>query len=182
MQVIDKFKYLYIILSIFLITTIKGQNGFLNLNNTPQWKLYEENISKEEKSRYINEINDDLIVYLKSSNQIDLHFENFHFIDYDLDGITDIIYSGDAGTQSGRTLFFKKRGNEYRKQWDFFGTVESICINIPFDYFGDSYPPFRSIVTHPLRFLFRSIGYHPFRNIVTHPLGFGFDVANVLVF
>ena len=50
------------------------------------------------------------------------------------------------------------------------------------DYFGDRYPPFRSIVPHPLGFLFRRIVPLSISEYGYPPLGIGFDVANVLVF
>jgi len=92
-----------------------------------EWSEYEKDISIDYKKSEIKKIKDDLLEYLKENEILEESLSNFHFIDYDLNGVIDIVYSGDAGTETKRTIVFKLGENGiYSKIFDKFGVLISI--------------------------------------------------------
>lgn len=88
------------------------------------WEKYVKSYSKEYKLIEIKKIEDDLLVYLNATGRLAYYLNNFHFIDYNFDGNIDIIYTGDAGTETKRTLIFELDDNGYYiKTFDKFGEL-----------------------------------------------------------
>ncbi|MFV0554272.1 MAG: hypothetical protein ACK5LR_06160 [Mangrovibacterium sp.] len=106
------------------------------LDEQCDWEKYEQAYSPEEKLRRIDGIDDELLVYLKSNQLFESNICNFHFIDYNLDGNVDIIYSGCAGTDTERTLIFELQDKIFIKTMDKFGKI--IAINT---VLGNNLPP-----------------------------------------
>lgn len=101
---------------------LSGQN--LITREKIVWERYEKSYAKEYKLSEIKKIKDDLIVYLNETESFVCNFNNFHFIDYNFDGNVDIIYTGDAGTETKRTLIFELDDNgNYIKTFDKFGEL-----------------------------------------------------------
>ncbi len=124
----------YIFLLLALISNYAFSQTFLT--DTVSWNQYEINYSKKLKLEKIKKIKDDLIKYLESNDELQNNLHNFHFFDYNGDGNIDIIYTGDAGTDSERTLIFVRGDNsDYVKKFDKFGSVvnlsSAICQKTP---------------------------------------------------
>jgi|GEM_PF-2086311 len=100
----------------------KAQYDFFSKNL--KWSKYEAKIPQDEKIKTIETIDDDLLIFLKSNNILEDKAKNFRFFDYNFNGKYEIFYSGDAGTDSERTLIFQLNENgEYEKVFDEFGII-----------------------------------------------------------
>ncbi len=112
----------------FLLTHIQvaafSQSYFLEEN--VNWLKDEAKYEKAYMHGEIGKIKDDLMIYLEASESLEKNFKNFHFFDYNFDGYIDIIYSGDAGTESKRTLIFEPNENGYSKTFDKYGALISL--------------------------------------------------------
>ena len=95
---------LMIIISV-IVHYVNGQSIFAL--NEANWKIFEGDHSKRDIQSLIENIDDDLMIYLLQNDLFESHIKSFHIVDYDFDGVMDIIYSGDAGSNSPRTLIFK---------------------------------------------------------------------------
>ena len=97
------------------------------------WLMWEKSYTQEDKLAIIDSIDVELTRYIKEAIHLTIEnsIKNFHFIDYDGDGDHDIIYVGDAGTESYRTIFLEKKGNEWIEKVDIFGEVVSVNRNLP---------------------------------------------------
>jgi hypothetical protein len=121
-------RFFIVLISLILFSgiTLFSQKPFFKKDI--EWNDYsKKDLSFNSKVEKINSIDDGLLFYLKSNSILRQNLSNFHFIDYDLDGEIEILYSGDAGTDAKRTLIFElnKRGN-YVKTFDKFGEVYCI--------------------------------------------------------
>lgn len=116
--------FFYIALIFFGYKAYSQQNLFSSKIN---WGNYEKDFSLEYKKEEIKKIKDDLLEYLEGSEILEENLLNFHFVDYDLNGIIDIVYSGNAGTETKRTLIFELgENNFYSKTFDRFGELINI--------------------------------------------------------
>jgi hypothetical protein len=114
---------------IFLLLALISNYAFSQtfLTDTVSWNQYEINYSKKLKLEKIKKIKDELIEYLESNDELQNNLHNFHFFDYNSDGNIDIIYTGDAGTDSERTLIFVRDDDgDYVKKFDKFGSVVNL--------------------------------------------------------
>lgn len=71
------------------------------------WQAYETELDITYRTGEINKIQDDLLSYFKENQSLKQNLVNFHFVDYDFNGVVDILYSGYGGTESMRTLVFE---------------------------------------------------------------------------
>jgi len=111
----------------FLLITNLSNAQYSFFNSKVNWKELEKSIPINIKKEEISKLADDLIIYLKGNKLLEKNFSNFHFLDYDMDGATEIVFCGDAGTTSKRTLIFKHDENgKYIKIFDKFGVIISV--------------------------------------------------------
>jgi len=124
--ILNSMKELFIYLLLMILgNTMYAQESIFTKN--VNWKNYEKEYDVKEKIIEVNKIKDELLVYLKSNERLNDNLSSFHFIDYDFNGEIDIIYSGNAGTESLRTLIFERRNDGfYYKIFDKFGEVINI--------------------------------------------------------
>lgn len=119
-------KHMFFYLTLIYISTLAYSQASL-FDKSIDWKKYEESYSAEYKRGEIKKIKDDLLEYLEGSGSLENNLINFHFIDYNFDGVLDIIYSGDAGTEIKRTLIFELgEDGYYSKTFDKFGHLISL--------------------------------------------------------
>lgn len=111
--------------SIFLLLILNSafSQSFVN-NKKVIWKDYEKVYSENYKLNQVKKIDDDLLVFLKATESLASNLNNFHFIDYNMDGNIDIIYTGNAGTETKRTLIFElDNDSNYIKTFDKYGEL-----------------------------------------------------------
>ncbi len=111
---------------VFLCIVNVGYTQNYFFNEKIDWSNYEKGYSSENKRNLIENINDELLTYLKNNKIIESALENFHIVDFNLDGIPEILYSGDAGTDAKRTLIFEFDYSYYKKTFDKFGELTNI--------------------------------------------------------
>lgn len=68
-------------------------------------------------------------------------YKYFHFIDFDADGLTDILYNGSGGGESRVVAFFRNMGDQYSKVYEVMGKL--VYVN---DF--KPYEPFSFAVNH----------------------------------
>jgi hypothetical protein len=114
------------IFAVFLmfISPVFSQNYDWVFSKKIQWSKYPDQISKIEKSNLIDSI-------LKSTTFKHLETDyikdsSFHFIDLNNDGKIDLIYSGYAGTESDRIIFYINNNGTYELKADYFGALQSL--------------------------------------------------------
>lgn len=91
------------------------------------WKGYEQQFDLKYRIGEINKIKDDLLLYFNESSDLEDNLSDFHFVDYDLNGIMDIIYSGYGGTDSMRTLIFELgKDGAYYSTFNKFGEIINV--------------------------------------------------------
>lgn len=102
------------------------------------WNKYEKLVSTTYKAKEINKIKDDLLIYLKDNKILKDNLQNFHFIDYNSNGIIDIIYSGYGMTDSKQTIIFELGlDGMYYSNFNKFGEIiniyqSNICMPVSF--------------------------------------------------
>lgn len=115
---------LVFIVLLLMNSILYGQ--ILPIDNKVNWDKYEIRYSENHKINEVKKIKDDLLVYLDDNKLLEKNLNNFHFIDYDFDGNLELIYSGDAGTETERTLIFELKDTSYIKCFDRFGKIIEI--------------------------------------------------------
>jgi hypothetical protein len=92
-----------------------SQNEFLYSQNSIDWEQIEIRMADSLKTSLINSIKYPSINNLKNSGILLKYFDHFHFVDFNLDGKTDILYSGDAIDSEGKkTLYWLNTGIDYK--------------------------------------------------------------------
>ena len=127
-MIITRRNNLYTLLIVLFACNTNGLHAQYNFFNTKiDWNKWELVGSIDNKKVEVAKIKDELLMYLNQKKILDRSYSNFHFLDYDMDGMAEIIYSGDAGTNALRTLIFKPDGKGgYVKVFDKFGFVISM--------------------------------------------------------
>lgn len=97
-----------LLISFMLLTFVSNAYAQESIfTKSVEWKDLEKKYELKYRISEINKIKDDLLNYFNENEDLDQNLSDFHFLDYDFNGIIDIIYSGYGGIDSMRTLIFE---------------------------------------------------------------------------
>ncbi|HSM24384.1 MAG TPA: hypothetical protein VK856_05925 [Anaerolineaceae bacterium] len=111
---------IYFLTLLFITQTIFGQIPKV-AHNDSVWQQLE--IKNFEMSEYFEHYLYEDFIFFFEKNLINDHKEFFHIVDWNLDGIDDLIYSGPGSTDSKQTIIYEGRDGKLIKKLDVFGEI-----------------------------------------------------------
>jgi len=86
------------------------------------WRNIEVRLDNEKKADLVQDIETDLLWYLKDNKILESSLGNFHFLDFDNDGLLDFLYEGYAGAENKSViLFHQKSKRQFKKIFETLG-------------------------------------------------------------
>lgn len=130
-MLMKKFSLIFLVISLFFISLLSAQSSFFFTNKEiNNWYLEvkeEDKLAEIQKVITSDEINE--LVNKHNSNKDSL-LPYFHFIDFDNDGLRDLLFNGKIGNKNYVLIYKKKTDGSYR--FIFNQTGEIIQSNAPY--------------------------------------------------
>ncbi len=123
-------KYIGLLLTFIVISFCQAQQLPRSLNKAPvYWPDWELELDDSTKITIIEKLfkTIEMEYGLKYySYTVENILSSYHFLDYNRDGLMDIIYNGFAGLSNHGIMFFENRNGKYTKTLSFYGDIVEI--------------------------------------------------------
>lgn len=105
-----------------LLLVIQVDAQLIDMKRKIDWENIEVELEDEKKVELVKDMETDLLWYLKDNEILESSASNFHFLDFDNDGLLDFLYEGYAGAENKSIIIFhQKSQGQFKKVFETLG-------------------------------------------------------------